>query len=439
VNKLCRPTQLIIACLALIFLLEPLAIDSNLLAGPNPGSAPSSIGAETFKARRLALMDSLKEGTAVLYSRGESTETGYRSDGDFWYLTGVDEKDAVLMLSPGERYREVIFLPTRDIESERWAGWQPALTDSLKVAWQVDDIRRLPSLGYRVTDCMQHSPILNLISRPVTPDTPLPADLELYNKVSSRVPGVSIKNSSHLIKSMRVIKSDEEVAAIEKAIEITHQGIGDVIAAMTPGITEYQLEAILETSFKDNDAQYMGFPAIIAAGGNSHFLHYQKRHDTLKAGQLLLMDVGAEWDRYSADITRTVPVDGQFTPEQAAIYDLVLKAQQAAIDLMKPGVTYYDVDEAARSVFREAGYIDSYWHTTGHHLGLSVHDPADYAAPLKPGMIITVEPGLYLPEMQFGIRIEDDVLITEKGSRVLSSNIPKERPDLEAWIAGLRK
>jgi Xaa-Pro aminopeptidase len=252
------------------------------------------------------------------------------------------------------------------------------------------------------------------------------------------MPGVSIENSSRFMESMRMIKSPEEIAAIEKAIVITHKGISAVIAAMKPGVTEYQLEAVLETTFKEQGAQYMAFPAIIAAGGNSHFLHYQKRHDTLKAGQVLLMDIGAEWDRYSADISRTFPVGGGFSGEQAEIYDLVLKAQMAAIAIIEPGVTYFDVDEAAREVFREAGYIDNYWHSTGHHLGLDVHDPADYGMPLRPGMIITVEPGIYLPELQFGIRIEDDVLVTDNGHRVLSSGIPKERREVEDWITSLK-
>lgn len=427
-----------------LFLIGPalisiLILNAGLYAQTGSGSESAPIGMDTYKARRLALMDSLKEGTAILFSQGRYTETGYQPDGDFWYLTGLDEEGAVLMLSPGERYKEIIFLPPRDTESEKWAGWRPAITDSLKELWQVDDIERTPSLGSMLTGRMKHSPILHLISRPVSPNDQVPPDLELYNKVSSRVPGVSTKNSSRFVESMRMIKTPEEIAAIEKAIAITIDGISEIVAAMKPGITEYQLEAILETSFKRHGSQYMAFPAIIAAGGNSHFLHYQKCQDTLRAGQLLLMDVGADWDRYSADITRTVPVDGRFTPEQARIYDLVLEAQQAAIDIIKPGVTNYDVDEAAREVFRKAGYIDSYWHSTGHHLGLSTHDPADYGKPFRAGMIVTVEPGLYFPELQFGIRIEDDVLVTEKGSRVLSADIPKDRLELEAWIAVCRK
>jgi Xaa-Pro aminopeptidase len=288
-----------------------------------------------------------------------------------------------------------------------------------------------------IVERMKHEPILHLISGLVSPDEDIPADKEFYDDVTDRIPGVEVKNSSRYLEWMRMIKSDKEIGAIEKAIAITHDGIGEVLAAMRPGITEYQLEAVLETSFKQQGSQFMAFPAIIAAGGNSHFLHYEKRRDTLRAGQLLLMDVGASWDHYCADITRTVPIDGQFTDRQAEIYDIVLEAHDSAVAEIRPGVTYYDVHEAAERVFRRAGYIDDFWHGTGHHLGVNVHDPADYGAELKPGMVLTVEPGIYLPDRQFGIRIEDDVLVTENGCRVLSADIPRTRAEVEAWIADM--
>jgi Xaa-Pro aminopeptidase len=402
-------------------------------------TTPPSISMDTFKARRLALMDSLQEGVAILYSQGRYRETGYRADGDFWYLTGINESGAILMLCPGERYREVLYLPSRDPASERWVGWLPDVTDSLKRAWGFDDIRRSGKPDWRFMEAVNHSPTLHLISQPAYPDDEIPPDKEFYGKVSARIPGVSTKNSSHFLESMRMIKSPEEIAAVETAIAITYYGITQVLGKMKPGITEYQLEAVLETAFKEKGAQHMAFGAIIGSGENSHFLHYQRRDDSLRAGQLMLMDVGAKWDRYSADITRTVPVDGIFTEEQAEIYDLVLDAQNAAIAAIKPGATYYDVDEAAREVFRKSGYIDDYWHSTGHHLGLNTHDPADHGKPLAPGMIITVEPGLYLPDLQFGIRIEDDVLVTENGYRILSSDIPRTREDVETWIAGAKE
>jgi len=226
---------------------------------------------------------------------------------------------------------------------------------------------------------------------------------------------------------------------MQKAIDVTQQGITDVLAAVQPGLTEFQLDGILEESFKRQGAQYMAFPPIVGAGEETTVLHYEKRNQIVRAGELLLLDVGAEWDRYAADISRTLPVDGTFSPEQARIYDIVLAAQNAAIDAVKPGMTVREVHEIAREVIRKAGYVDEFIHGTSHHLGLDVHDVADYGIPLEPGMVITVEPGIYLQGQGIGVRIEDDVLVTRNGHRLLSGNIPRARADVEAWVAGARK
>ena len=204
---------------------------------------------------------------------------------------------------------------------------------------------------------------------------------------------------------------------------------------LKPGISEYQLDGVLEGSFKNNGAQHQAFPPIVGAGLETTILHYDARKHTVKAGQLILLDVGAEWDRYAADISRTFPVDGKFTEEQAKIYDIVLKAQNAAIEAIEPGVLVRDIHEIAKDVIRQAGYVDAFIHGTSHHLGLYVHDAADYGIALKEGMIITVEPGIYLPGREIGVRLEDDVLVTKNGSRVLSAAIPREREAVEAWMA----
>lgn len=397
------------------------------------------ISTETFLHRRQALLDSLGNGTAILYSRGEETSTGYRADGNFWYLTGVDEPGAILVLSPGGPERQVLLLKPRDIEAERWTGERASLTESLRVALGFDRVRRTGSLDNLVTARMKHAPVLHLISPLAGASESVPPDLEYYHKVSGRIPGVSIENSSRFLESMRMRKSAEEIAAIEKAIAITHQGITDLLREARPGVAEFQLDGILQESFKRQGAQHMAFEPIVGAGEETTILHYEKRDQTVRAGQLLLLDVGAEWDRYCADISRTVPVDGRFTPEQAEIYDIVLAAQYAAIAAIKPGVTVREVDEAARAVIRRAGYIDDFIHSTSHHLGVDVHDVADYDVPLAPGMVITVEPGIYLPKEEIGVRIEDDVLVTSNGHRVLSEKIPRERAAVEDWLSEARR
>ncbi len=235
-----------------------------------------------------------------------------------------------------------------------------------------------------------------------------------------------------------MIKSPEEISAIEKAIAITHAGITDLISAASPGITEYQLESILEQSFKLQGAQHMAFPPIVGSGERSAILHYERKDQTLEPGQLLMIDVGAEWNHYCADISRTFPVDGKFTARQAQIYDLVLKAQDAALAVIRPGVSVGEIQEATEDVFRRAGYIDYFIHGTSHHLGVDVHDKADYNLVLSAGMVITVEPGIYIPEEDIGIRIEDDVLVTDKGYRLLSAQIPRRREAVERWMSEAR-
>ena len=426
--------QRLVVVLGVLFLGNGLG---NGVQAQNPGD--DTIGFDVFKQRRDALLDSLGEGTAVLYSRGTQSDTGYRADQNFWYLTGIDEPDAILVLAPLEVDRHVIMLSPRNTEAERWTGMRPALSESLSTVWQMDRVFRTTRLNRTMVSHMKHSPVLHLISGLVSPGSDVPPDMELYGKVTSRIPGVSIKNSSRFIETMRMVKSETEIKAVETAIAVTHRGLTDLLSVLEPGVTEFYLDGVLEESFKRQGAQHMAFPPIVGAGKETTILHYEKKNHDVKAGQLLLLDVGAEWDRYAADISRTIPVDGVFTPEQAKIYDIVLKAQNAAINAVKPGVTVREVHEIARDVIRKAGYIEDFIHGTSHHLGLYVHDVADYGMPLTPGMIITVEPGIYLPDLDIGVRIEDDILVTRNGHRHLSANIPRARADVEAWVQGAKK
>lgn len=401
--------------------------------------APKQFDYSVFKERRQTLCDSLVEGVAILYAEGDYGENGFRSDGYFFYLTGLNEPGAILMLTPGFYDEQILLLPPRDADKERWTGFRLNLNDSLKTALGFDQISRTGSLGRRITSCMKKTAVMHMISRLRSPSSDISPDLEFYRKVSSRVPGATIKNASHFLEKMRMIKSPDEIKAIEKAIAITHKGLTDLLAGIKPGVYEYQLDGILQESFKKQDARYMAFSAIVGTGKNGAILHYDAKEDTVKAGDLLLLDVGAEWNYYCADISRTVPIDGKFNKRQAELYDLVLKAQQAAIDIIKPGVLIRDVHEAANSVFRDAGYVDYYFHGTSHHLGLDVHDSADRNLVLEPGMVFTVEPGLYIDKEGIGIRIEDDVLVTENGSRVLSKDIPKTIKDVENWVQQAQK
>jgi len=402
------------------------------------GDEAEKSGPEVFQARRQVLLDSLGEGLALLYSCGEYGESGYRADGHFWYLTGNDDPGAILMLAPGFRYEQVLFLEPRDPETERWTGIRPALTDSLEKAWGYDLICRTGRLDYLVVSCMKQSSVMHLISPLRFPSDDVPPDLEYYDEVADRIPDTDVLNSSRFIERMRMIKSPAEIAAIEKAIEITYHGITVLLSAVNPGVTEYQLEGILEQSFKHQGAQHMAFQPIVGAGEQSTILHYERKDHALEQGHLLMIDVGAEWDHYCADISRTFPVDGKFGDRQAEVYNLVLEAQNSAIAAVRPGITVGEIHEAAEDVFRKAGYIDYFIHGTSHHLGVDVHDDADYNLVLSAGMVITVEPGIYIEEEKIGIRIEDDILVTDNGYRILSTNIPRRIEAVERWMSEAR-
>lgn len=407
--------------------------------GQNKPLTAGEFDPSVFKQRRQQLLDSLKEGTAILYSRGEETDMGYRSDGDFWYLTGLDEPGAILMLSPMAEWKEILFLPPRDVEVEKWIGWRPDITDSLIDAWGFDKIFRIDGSfdGFIITNIRQSS-ILHLISALTAPSDPISPDMELYGKIAARIPEVSIRNSSRYLENMRVIKSPGEVEAVRRAIDITYQGLTELFTAMKPGVTEFYLDGVLDASFKRQGTRFAAFDNLIAAGKNGVVLHYQRLGDTLRDGDLLLVDVGAEYRHYAADISRTIPISGKFGEEQARLYDLVYEAQQAAIAAVKPGVSFNDLDDAAKAVIGKAGYAKYVQHSVGHQLGVEVHDRNNNQR-LEPGMIITIEPGIYLYEKGIGIRIEDDLLVTKTGCEVLSSSIPGSRPEIEAWLASLKQ
>ena len=267
----------------------------------------------------------------------------------------------------------------------------------------------------------------------------------------------SVKTDEHklgdLTAILREVKQPEEMVLLEKAIQITCQGFSEMIKAVKPGMTEYQAQAINEYYFKKNGSEYQGYPSICGSGNNSCVLHYEFNRKTLQPDELFLVDMGAEYHGYTADITRTIPVDGTFSEEQRTIYQLVYDAQEAGFEACKPGQSFNATQAAAKEVIakglvklgiikEEGDYRKYFMHGTSHYLGLDVHDAGTYGS-LKAGSVITVEPGIYIPEgsdcdhkwWKIGVRIEDDVLITNDGHRVLSSNLPRSVIELEKLMA----
>src|ERR1051325_6452851 len=228
---------------------------------------------------------------------------------------------------------------------------------------------------------------------------------------------------------MRSRHSPGEIALIQRAVRISEEGFRAAVMEIRPGGFEGRVEAEAERIWKSRGARRPAYPSIVGSGPNSTILHYPKSERVMQDGDLILMDMSAEFAHYASDITRTVPVNGKFAPLQRQIYELVLKAQKAALAQVRPGAYFEDLDAAARKVIAEAGYGDYFIHGLGHFVGLDVHDAGAYHEPLATGMVVTIEPGIYLPQEKFGVRIEDVVLVTKSGAKILSDGLPRELDD----------
>lgn len=405
----------------------------NVYATPGP---PQPFPPEVFRERRRRLMDQIRGGVAVIYSA--TTLEGDGQDPNFLYLTGIaDEVNAALVLAPEERInKETLFLANRDIESERWEGARMPLGSDVERITGIGNVSRMSGLGGQVTGMASRAGKLFFMGPLAGPNAPVPRALELYRNIQTRVPGVSIEQSAMMIPYMREVKEAREVEKIRRAITATERGHRAAMRRARVGMHEYDVKDIIEFEFRAEGARGMAFPSIVGAGRNSAVLHYPLDTNTIQAGDMVLCDLGAKYDYYCADITRTFPISGRFNDEQRRIYELVLQAQEAAFRVARPGVHYSALQDAADAVFRAAGLIDSFWHGLGHFVGLEVHDAGDYNRPLPVGACFTIEPGLYLPDRGFGVRIEDMYLITRNGCEHMTASVPRTVAEVEAWIAG---
>jgi len=404
-----------------------------LLLGTMAESA-AAVSPETYRERRQRVLDTLDGGVALLY--GAEGEEPLIQESTFFYLTGVSDPGAALLLMPGEkRFQEILYLEPRNPEVEDWDGRRPGLGDSLEKAWGFQEIRRVSRLSGDLTHALQNSRTAVFLGPIVGASSPVPEALTMLRDAQSRVPESSLKNMADVIPEMRRVKSEEEIALVQRAVDVTGDGIKTAMLGVQPGLKEFQVASILEHAFEMGGAQFLGFPTIIGWGDNTTVLHYTRNNATVTDQGLILIDTGAAVDHYTADITRTFPVSGAFTPRERELYALVLKAADAAFAKVRAGNYYYDdVHLTAKKVLDDAGYGKYFIHGTGHYLGLDVHDVGNYDVPLEPGVIITVEPGIYIPEEGIGIRIEDDVLVTKGAPVLLSSKIPRTIEEIESFM-----
>ncbi len=428
-----------------------------------------------FARRRKRLTETMDEGAIVIISappvklRNRDAEFMYRPDSDFFYLTGFPEPDAVAVFVPGREQGEyLLFCRERDVEAERWHGSRVGLEgacdtygadDAFPIS-DIDDI--LPGLLENRDRIFYSMGNYSSFDQRV---------LGWVNQVRSRArSGVHAPAEfftlEHLLHDLRLFKSKGEIAAMEKAVAASEQGHRQAMAVCRPGMNEYELEAELVHQFMRAGCRSCAYTPIVAGGGNACTLHYTANDQSLQNGQLVLIDAGAEYDCYAADITRTFPVNGRFSPAQRAIYELVLAAQEAAIEKIRPGNHWNEPHEAAvevlaaglktlgilkgslATILKKEKYKKFYMHRTGHWIGMDVHDVGDYKLGdewrvFEPGMCLTVEPGLYIEGgdrriarkwWNIGVRIEDDFVVTEKGIRMLTQDLPRTVDEVEAMV-----
>lgn len=392
---------------------------------------------DVFKDRREALMKQLNGGVALMYGATDDSNDivkgQFIQESSFYYLTGISEPGAALILAPGEhRYKEILFLQPRNPEVEDWNGRREPLGDALEEATGFEKVFRIDQLPSILTKMLQRSKKAVFLGPIVSANADIPKALSILGAAQSRVPGTSLENLADLVPEMRRVKDDEEIAQIQKAIDVTGKGIVAAMKAVEPGMLEFQLQSVVEHTYEMEGAQFLGFGTILAWGPNTTVLHYGLNNQPVQETGLVLIDTGAAWQHYSADVTRTIPVSGTFSPRERELYELVLKASDAAIQKVRVGADYYnDVHMTAKGILDDAGYGEYFIHGTGHFLGLDVHDVGNYDLPLEAGVVITVEPGIYIPDEGIGIRIEDDVLVTEDGPVVLSRHIPRTVKEIE--------
>ncbi|MFG0245504.1 MAG: aminopeptidase P N-terminal domain-containing protein [Phycisphaerales bacterium JB052] len=399
----------------------------------------TAIKVSEYQARRKKINAALKGSVGLVFAgngapplRGE-----WFPDMDFKYLTGIsDEPGAVVLFDPSNpnpKRRTILFLKPVNPEMDVWDGYRDHISQELRDRYGFDTVMRTLALPRFLTEAARRTKKLSCLHPTAAYTQPLTPDLEIFQKVASRMPGCSIVDQSETITALRLVKSPAEIKQISAAIKATHNGLNRLMAKLKPGVGERDLHNALLGGFAEAGSVRNAFDPIVGSGHNATVLHYKENNGICKDGDLIVVDSGAEINGYASDITRVFPANGKFTKEQAKLYNIVLKSQIAAIKAVKPGATMAQVDDASRKVIRDAGYGDQYLHGVGHHLGLETHDPSPDVK-LKPGMVVTIEPGIYLQDKSIGIRIEDDILVTEKGNRNLSSMIPKTVAQVEAAI-----
>ncbi len=413
-----------------------------------------------FKLRRESYLKYVDQGSISLFFSGVAPQKSQDDHYPFsvnrnaFYLTGIDQENVCLLLIKGyEKSECYLFLDPIDPVKALWDGAGYSFEDAANQAElplpNVKDIKDLDSFISGILSTSRRALFGDVRTayldlERLNPNLPDSKAQGYAKHLFNLFPFIQIKPNQSYLAILRTVKNDEEVEALKKSIAITKDGINRLMETMKPGETEYEMEAEFNYVLNKNRA-VPGFGTIAASGKNATVLHYRDNDSKIQDGDLVLFDLGADLDHYSADITRTIPANGKFTERQKAVYEVVLEANKKTIEWLKPGVTLAEFNQYGKNILIEGakklGLIEKdeeimkyYYHSLGHYLGLDIHDVGKYSEPIPVGAIITVEPGLYIAEESIGIRIEDDILVTEDGCVNLSVDIIKEVNDIEAFM-----
>ncbi|KOF01852.1 peptidase M24 [Roseivirga seohaensis subsp. aquiponti] len=440
------------------------------------------LSADFHKGRRDALRAKLPDNSVAVFfanpvrNRANDVDFIYHQDPDLYYLTGYKEPHAVLLVfknmqtdKTGNQYNEIFFVQTRNAQAEQWTGRRLGSAGAQEKLGILNSFNNTEFKAYDV-DFEKFDKILFYeFQNDVRDNARDESDLfSLIQQFKSKVGygveannlgaepkknNLDLRGLNTIMGELRGIKTKDELDLLRKAVFISAVGQAEVMKAMHPGMTEAEVQGIHEFVFKKYGSEYEGYPSIVGAGNNGCILHYIENTEIdIQSDQMILMDLGAEYHGYTADVTRTIPIDGKFSKEEKAIYDLVYEAQEQAIQMAKPGVSMAEMGALASKIISKGladlGIIESettrhpyYPHGLSHHIGLDVHDKGP-RGPLQENMVITVEPGIYIPKGSkcdpkwwgIAVRIEDDILITKDGSELLSGYAPRKSEDIEALM-----
>ena len=412
-----------------------------------------------FKARREEVFNKMEANSVlILFSGIESHVSAdeyapFEANRNFFYLTGLRRDNMVLVMDKAvEEPKTFLYIEEADKTVVRWTGKKVSVEEAKEVTG-IEDVRFIDSFQGEISRIMTREDVKNFYFDCYREQV---SDLADYNAVKAKeftdkYLGVTVKNLHPIIAEMRMQKDNDEIAQIREAVRVTDEGLKRVLKKLEPGKKEYQAQADFEYTIKYLGAEGPSFATIAGSGMNGTMLHYETNQETCKDGDLLLLDLGAKWQGYCSDITRTYPVNGTYTDRQKQVYNIVLKANRAVAKAAKPGMTLRELNDICKKVLaegcielgliKEEKEIDKYYmHGVSHHLGIDVHDVTVASnSKLRPGAVITDEPGLYIDEWETGIRIEDDLLITEDGCEVLSEAIMRNPDEIERYMAECHK